>query len=87
MARGWESKSVESSQQDRARDRAADAGPASREERELRQRRTGLELSRSRVVQELEVTQSAVRRGALLDALAHLDGELAKLAAHERVSH
>jgi len=32
-------------------------------------------------VQELEATTSPVRRSALESALAHLDGELAKLAA------
>jgi len=79
MARGWESKSVESQMAD---DSGADQrrGRPGAEERQRRQRRSGLELSRARVVQELEATTSAVRRAALESALAFLDGELAKLA-------
>jgi hypothetical protein len=79
MARGWESKSVESQMADQGE--AERHGRLSAEKRQRRQRRSGLELSRARVVQELEVTTSAVRRAALESALAHLDGELAKLAA------
>lgn len=79
MARGWESKSVESQMADQAD--AERRGRLSAEERRRRQRRNGLELSRARVVQELEVTTSTVRRSALESALAHVDGELAKLAA------
>ena len=79
MARGWESKSVESQMAD---DSAGDQrrGRLGAEERQRRQRRSGLELSRARVLQELEATTSAIRRSALESALAHLDGELAKLA-------
>jgi hypothetical protein len=83
MARGWESKGVESSQQDRSAAADEARGPLSAEARKLRQRRSGLELSRSRVVQELEATTSPVRRAALVEALAFLDGELAKIAADE----
>jgi hypothetical protein len=79
MARGWESKSVESQMAD---DSAADQrrGRPGAAELQRRQRRSGLELSRARVVQELEATTSPVRRSALESALAFLDGELAKLA-------
>jgi hypothetical protein len=79
MARGWESKSVESQMADQAE--AERRGRLGAEERQRRQRRSGLELSRARVVQELEATTSPIRRSALESALAHLDGELAKLAA------
>ena len=78
MARGWESKSVES--------QIADAGGGEQrrggmpaDERQSRARRRGLELSRARVLQELEATTSPVRRSALESALAFLDGELTKL--------
>lgn len=79
MARGWESKSVESQMAD---DSGANerSGRLTAEERQRRQRRSGLELSRARVLQELEATTSPVRRSALESALAFLDGELAKLA-------
>ncbi len=78
MARGWESKSVES----QIADRGASEGPAVRRsaaERDLMRRRSGLELSRARVIRELEVTTAPLRRSALEAALAHLDGELATL--------
>jgi hypothetical protein len=77
MSRGWESKSVESQQ---ATDVRADRGEALRpEERELRQKREGLELSRRRVLQEIETTRSDVRRASLEQALAFLDAEIGKL--------
>ncbi len=78
MARGWESKSVES-QQD-ADSRSDRGGALTPEERELRRKREGLELSRRRVLQEIETTRSAARRASLEQALAFLDGELGKLS-------
>jgi multidrug efflux pump subunit AcrA (membrane-fusion protein) len=80
MARGWESKSVESQRQDAdaARERRA---PATAEQRQREQKRHGLELSRARVLQQLAKVESPVRRQALEAALAHLDAELAALGA------
>lgn len=78
MARGWESKSVESQIED-AESRSERAQPLTAEERALQQKRAGIELSRRRVLQELETTQSAVRRTSLEQALAFLDEELRKL--------
>ena len=78
MARGWESKSVES-QQD-ADSRPDRGGALTPEERELKRKREGLELSRRRVLQEIETTRSAARRASLEQALAFLDGELGKLS-------
>lgn len=79
MARGWESKSVESQQEIRAR---SDYGEAlTPEQRELRRKREGLELSRRRVLQEIEATRSDVRRASLEQALAFLDDEIRKLDA------
>lgn len=71
MARGWESKSVESQQSDT---------PLVKEER-VDQRRHGLEMSRRRIVAELAATRSDVRRVSLEAALRHLDEELAKLTS------
>lgn len=79
MARGWESKSVES-QQD-ADTRADLGGALAPEQRELEKKRAGLELSRRRVLQEIETTQSAVRRASLEQALAFLDEEIRKLGS------
>ena len=79
MARGWESKSVESQQMSDEHGTASVGRPGTPEERERQRRRSGLELSRARVLSELEVTEAPARRSALQSALAYLDGELAKL--------
>lgn len=78
MARGWESKSVESQQEANTR---ADRGEAlTPEQRELRRKRESLELSRRRVLQDLEAARSEIRRAALEKALAFLDEEISRLA-------
>ena len=77
MARGWESKSVESQQE--ARDARSQHGDADRAELELRRKRESVEMSRRRVLSELERSRSEVHRAALENALRHLDGELQKL--------
>lgn len=77
MARGWESKSVEAQQDAEAQ---PDRGPSvSPEQREAQQKRAGLELSRRRVLQEIETTRSQARRASLGQALAFLEAELEKL--------
>ena len=84
MARGWESKSVESQIEDARR---TDRGEAlTPEQREIRRKRDSLELSRRRVLQEMETTRSAVRRASLEQALAFLEGEIGKLDAQGRGS-
>ncbi len=78
MARGWESKSVESQIDDAAS--RADRGEAlTPEQREIRSKRASLDLSRRRVLQELQTTRAAVRRAALEQALVFLDEEISKL--------
>lgn len=80
MARGWESKSVESQIEDAgSRADRGDATPPGL--RELRRKREGLELSRRRVLRDLETARSPVRRASLEQALAFLDEELEKLGA------
>ncbi len=78
MARGWESKSVESQIEDRAAGREQ-SGLLTPEEREVRHKRESLELSRRRVLQDIEAARSPVRRTSLELGLAFLDEELAKL--------
>ena len=78
MARGWESKSVESQIEDREA-RREQSGLLTPEEREIRHKREGLELSRKRVLHDLEAAKSPVRRASLEAGLAFLEGELAKL--------
>jgi hypothetical protein len=75
MARGWESKSVESQQHEAPIGRNT---KLSREELARRGKRESLELSRARVTRELESAQSDVHRAALQNALRFLDEELGK---------
>ena len=77
MARGWESKSVES-QQYEAPGRNSKYHRESAEDVERRQKRESLELSRSRVSRELEAARTPVHRAALENALRFLDEELRK---------
>ena len=80
MARGWESKSVEE-QQAEAASRSSKPRPVLSPADLARNRETaGLQLSRQRVLQELETTQHPKRREALTQALADLDQQIAKLA-------
>lgn len=78
MARGWESKSVESQQVEspRAQDRSEDA---TRESLKRKQKRESLELSRRRVLHEIEETHSEARRAALQQALDYLDEQIEQL--------
>lgn len=76
MARGWESKSVESQQSETFEHRPEQLSP---QDVELRQKRQSLELSRSRVSRELDGARTPVHRSALENALRFLDDELRKL--------
>lgn len=78
MARGWESKAIESQQEDAARDRVRkpDVTPAQRAD--LERRRT-LELTRARAAADLERATSAPHRRMLEQALAAIDEQLAQL--------
>jgi hypothetical protein len=81
MARGFESKAVESNRQDAEDERAAARSKRRRpdvDEIERRQKREGLELSRRRILHEME-TADERRRASLQAALAHLDSELARI--------
>jgi hypothetical protein len=82
MARGFESKAVDSHRQDVEDERASRRSGKRLDihEIERRQKREGLELSRRRIVIELETTTSDRRRESLRAALVHLDNELGKLA-------
>jgi len=82
MARGWESKSVESQIEDAGVSLGlAPVESLSPEQRVTRQKRDSVELSRRRVLQDLGAARSEMRRTALERALAFLDEELKKLGA------
>jgi hypothetical protein len=78
MARGWESKSVESQKEDAASG-AERREALTPEQRAIKLRREGFELSRRRVLHDLETAQSPVRRHSLELGLAFLDEEIGKL--------
>jgi hypothetical protein len=76
MARGWESKAVESQQADREERVAASAAVLSHEERERRMRRARLELDRARVRSELAGARQPAHRAMLERALDEIDRRL-----------
>lgn len=80
MARGWESKDVES-QVDAAEERARTAKQhkLSAEEAARQRERESLELSRKRVLHDIETAQNPGYRTTLQAALKHLDEKLAGL--------
>jgi hypothetical protein len=79
MARGWESKSVES-QMESAQTEAKPSDNAQTDAQKLaRREREGLLLARSRVMQQLESSTNEVYRQSLQQALSELDGKIAKL--------
>jgi len=80
MSRGWESKDVESQQEEAAARRsAARQTPPTGEELRLQSERKSLELSRTRVLKDLETATHPRRREQLEAALRHLEEKLAGL--------
>ena len=80
MARGWESKDVESQVQDRkiVADNKAQ-GQKSPEQMKKEQEKRGLVLSRTRILNSLESATHPNHRKSLEAALAHLDKKIAEL--------
>jgi hypothetical protein len=80
MSRGWESKDVESQMEEAAARRTAvHRTPATAEQVRLESERKSLELSRTRVLKDLEAATHSRRRQQLEAALQHLDQKLAEL--------
>jgi len=80
MARGWESKDVESQVQDRKI--VADNSGKKKSPEEIRREseRRGLVLSRTRIKNDLEAATHPNHRKSLEAALAHLDEKIAELS-------
>ncbi len=78
MARGWESKSIES-QIESAETSNQESSHHDNHDPERMRRRQALVLSRSRVLQQLEVSQNPRHREMLNQALADLEAQLARL--------
>jgi len=81
MARGWESKDVES-QVEAAEERArlAKLTKLSAQETARDRERESLQLSRKRVLHDIETSQNPGYRATLEAALKHLDDKLAALS-------
>lgn len=77
VARGWESKSVESQKDTAEAEKAAPAlNRPSKEQLERQRKRESLALSRTRVVNDLAACRNPRYRVVLEAALAHLDREI-----------
>jgi hypothetical protein len=79
MARGWESKSVES-QMESAKETSGGGKPAlSKEDKEIARQREGWLLSRKHVLQQIEASSNERYRQSLQQALNDIEEKLAKL--------
>lgn len=80
MARGWESKDVESQvEETQAPRQNAPQGTKSAEQIHREQQRKDLQLSRTRIMNELASATHPNHRKSLEAALAHLDKKLSEL--------
>jgi len=81
MARGWESKDVESQvQSSQAPTGTEGSKHKSAEQVQREQERKGLQLSRTRVMHDLESATNPNHRKSLEAALAHLEKKLSELS-------
>lgn len=79
MARGWESKSVESQQEESFREpEQRDLRALSPEERARQERLASLELSRARTLDQLESATGAAHRAMLKRTLMALERDIAE---------
>jgi uncharacterized protein involved in exopolysaccharide biosynthesis len=79
MARGWESKSVEQQQEERADQRKTIRAPISPEQQQLNRKLEGLRLSRERLTQQLQSSANPRHRQMLEQSIAELDTQLSSL--------
>jgi hypothetical protein len=80
MARGWESKAVESQQDSMERAKAPRIDQRTPEEIAKNSKLNSLMLSRTRVLHDIETAHNARYRLQLEQALAHLDSQIAAIA-------
>ena len=80
MARGWESKDVESQVEENRPEKPAEGKPQKSQDQVQNEReRQGLELSKKRVLADLENATHPNHRKSLEAALAHLEAKLETL--------
>ncbi len=84
MARGWESKSVEQQQAEASHGAPSQRPRLSPDEADRLRQIDGLRLSRSRILQQLQVSQDSRHRKVLEAALADLDTRIQALASQPR---
>lgn len=82
MARGWESKAVESQQSDASASRPLQK-PVSREEAARRARLATLQLARTRAAADLQAATAGPHRSMLQRAIDDLDRQIAQIANPE----
>ena len=78
MARGWESKNIESQQEEASRQRTKSA-PLSPDDRDRLARRAALELARARAAADLARATAPAHRSMLEQAIRALDEQLSSL--------
>lgn len=78
MARGWESKSVEQQQEESRADSAKKRTPLLPDQIAQQRRRQTLELSRKRILQQIETASNPQHLQMLHAALKDLEAQLAK---------
>jgi hypothetical protein len=77
MARGWESKSVEDQIEERAKQRETrSVDELTPEERQRKERLASLQLSKSRLLTQLEAAKHPVHRTTLLNGLKAIEKEI-----------
>ena len=85
MARGWESKSIaDQIEEGESRQQQPSKTEATREERVLKERLDSLQLSRSRVLQQLEHARHQAHRNILLNGLKALEREIEEVSASHK---
>lgn len=81
MARGWESKSVEAQQEESSSARPGKSrAPLTPEELQREQKKADLMLSRSRIMQQLQLSDNERYAELMRQTLAELDRQIAALA-------
>jgi hypothetical protein len=80
MARGWESKAVADQIEEGERQAQAQRPQASLEDRALKERLDSLNLSKSRLLQQLERARLPAHRNVLLNGLKAVEKEIEEIA-------
>jgi len=79
MARGWESKSVEQQQEEKAEAHQSPLVPRTPEQKSRERKRQSLLLSRQRLTQQLQAANHPRHRQMVTDSIAEVDRQLSEL--------